>query len=272
MRQKIIAICTALTLLTAVMAPVAADAASYTISVSTQSALNKTSAAADKTQSARIASLQGELTTLLQSEDQWNARILSLHTKNEETLPGLRKQIQQIGLAERSRLEQLVTQTKAKYQPLFRTYTTLNDRIQAAKALKNKELNALLRIQADSMKTAVQLARAEIRTKEEALRAWKSKTAETVKKARNTLKDMVPIKVQIRAEKSVLSSLKKQIPTASRNLTDAVKATDAKRTIDALSSLSTIIRDITAHQQKIHTHEQKISDVLSRAKSQIAAK
>jgi len=272
MRHKVIVLCTTLSLMTAAMAPVAADAASYTIPVSTQSLLTKTNAAADKTQSARITSLQGDLTTLLKSEDQWNERILSLHTKNGETLPALRKQIQQIGLAERNRLEQLVAQTKAKYQPLFQSYSALNDRIQAVKALKNKELNALLRIQADSMKAAVQLARADIRSKEASLRDWKNKTAETAKKVRNTLTDMDPIKVQIRAEKSILSSLKKQIPTASRNLTDAAKATDAKRTIDALTSLTAIIRDITAHQQKIYAHEQKINDVISRAQSQIPAK
>ncbi|MFD0616013.1 hypothetical protein ACFQZR_00970 [Paenibacillus sp. GCM10027629] len=272
MRQKMIALCTTLSLITAAIAPAAAQAASYSIPVSTQSLLNKTNEAADKTQSARLSSLQGDLAALLKSEDQWNERILSLHTQNEETLPSLRQQIQQIGLSERSRLEQLVTQTKAKYQPLFQSYTTLNDRIQAARALKNKELNALLRIQADSMKAAVQLARADIRAKEEVLRAWKSKTAETVKKVRSTLKDMDPIKVQIRAEKSILSSLKKQIPTASRNLTDAVKVTDAKRSIDALTSLTTIIRDINAHQQKIIIYEQKISDILSRVKSQIPVK
>lgn len=271
MKKTWITVLGILTLALILASPNAAWAGSYTMSATAQSALNKAIAAADKSQAERITELHRTLLTNLSQEDQWNTQILTLHTKNEEMLPQLRKQIQQIGASERTRLELQVTQTKEKYKPLFASYTALNQRIQAVKPLKNKELNALLRIQADGMKAAIQLARLDIQTKENALKTFKAKTADTVKKIRGTLTDIEPIKVQIRAEKTIISSLKKQISMASKNLNDATKKFDAQRTGDALSSLGSIIRDISAHQQKTYTYEQKINDVLMKAKSQIPA-
>ncbi|OPA76188.1 hypothetical protein BVG16_18445 [Paenibacillus selenitireducens] len=260
-----------LTLAFMLAVPNAAWAGSYTLSVSAQSSLDKTIAAADKAQADRIKDFYRTLLANLSQEDQWNTQILTLHTKNEEALSQLCKQIQQIGASERTRLELQVTQTKEKYKPLFASYTALNQRIQAVKPLKSKELNALLQIQADSMKAALQMARLDIQTKERALKTFKTKTADTIKRIRGILADIEPIKVQIRAEKTMISSVKKQISMASKNLTDAMKKNDATRTGDALSSLSSIIREITVHQQKTYTLEQKIANVLTKAKSQFSA-
>lgn len=261
-----------ITLMLYTVAPTAITAASLELSASMKTALGKMTAAADSSLKGKINTLYSDLLNLQEQDQNWDARIKTLHYKNEETLIVLRRQIKQIDADKLNKLEIQVNQTRDRYKPLFALYTSLNKQIAAAKPLKNKVLNAMLRLQADSMKTVYQLARQDIRTKENALKAAKDSAAKTIKKIRETLADIDPINVQIKAERSATNTPRKRVSTEWINFKYAVKKSDAKSTLDSLTTLVPLSHQIVYQKQKIHTLEKKISDTILKAKAQIPSK
>ncbi|MBW7456585.1 hypothetical protein K0U00_21330, partial [Paenibacillus sepulcri] len=181
----------------------------------------------------------------------------------------VRKQITAINAVKRSQLEAQVKQTRDKYEPLFTMYTALNKQISAARALNSKTYSSILRSQADIVQSAVQLARADIKIKESALKAVKDSTSQTAKKIRATLDEADPLRARISAEKSAMSTPKKLITEFGKNLNQAIKQKSASGVLASLNSMVTTARQLGEQNKKILDLEKKVSDVIAKAKGQI---
>jgi len=252
-----------------IAAPTAMMSAPAQLSNTAKSKLEKVISNADT----KVASsLRHQYSTLLKSqeqEQQWDENIKDVHFKNEETLISVRKQIRLIDSAKLSKLESQVKQTKDQYKPLFDSYTALNKQIKAARLIKNKKLNSFLRTQADIMMIAVQLARQDIRTKEELFKTAKDSKAKTLKRLRSNLSDIDPIKVKIKSEKSRMSKTKQRFTSEWKKLNEAIKKSDPKSIMNTLTSLVTTLRQINEQQAKIYAHEKSIQTIVLGVKSQI---
>lgn len=258
-----------LLLVCTMLTPSSAEAAAVELSAPIQASFNKTVASADSSTAAKLNALYKELGTLLEQDRNSETKIKALHYRNEEALIALRKQIREMDAGKLDKLSTQVLQTKNKYEPLFTRYTAANKQITVAKPLKNKLLNSLLRAQADALKLSVQLARQDIRSKEDALRTAKTATALKIKNARNTLATIDPLKVQIKAQRSAASLPRKSLSPVWTNFKYAIKQGEAKSTLDSLSTLVRLSRQIMDQQNKIDALEIKISEIITRLKAQI---
>lgn len=267
--QRMTAFLATLTLALAALAPAVA-AASFELSATAKSNLAKLIAGADKTQASRLTKLNGELQSLQNQDQSLDAKIRAVHYRNEEDLVVLRKQIKEIDAEKVNKLQQQVKQAKSRYQPLFDSYAALNKQIAAARRLNNKTLNALLRTQADAMKIAVQAARQDIRNKEQALKNAKDQAAKKKKKMNDTLAGFNPVQVQLKAQRSKVASTKKLVASAIKNANQATKGT-AKNAADSLSSLVAVSRQLVEQKQRNADLEQKASDIIAKARTQLKA-
>ncbi|MDF2958358.1 MAG: hypothetical protein K0S39_93 [Paenibacillus sp.] len=245
-----------------------ATAAATEITASIQSSLDKTIADSDPAQADKIRSQYNEFLALRKQGEDLDVQIKTLHSNNKETLSGLSKQIKQIDEAKLDELEAAVSLTRERYKPLFSHYTTLNKQITAARMMKNKELSSLLRFKAGLLKITVKLARIDIEAKEDALKAAKTLTAQTVKKIRSNLTDIEPLNTQIKAKQSAVRTIETSVTPVWNTFKQGVKKKDAKSVLDTLKSLVSLSREINEEKQKVFNLETEISGILSAVKAQ----
>jgi hypothetical protein len=243
------------------------SAATVELTVPVKLSFDKAVTAADKQTADKLTSLYGELGTLLKQDKDAEATIKALHYRNEEATIALRKQIRLIDSDKLSKLTAQVRTTKERYQPLFDAYASANKQIAIAKPLKNKTLNALLRTQADALKLSVQYAREDIRSKEAALASAKKATSSTIAAARDSLSAIDPVKVQIKAQRSAASLPRGSLSPVWTNFKYAIKKSETKGTLDSLSTLVMLSRQIVEQQRKIYALEEKIASVISQTKA-----
>jgi len=251
------------------LSPSPASASTYGLTSSNKTALDKLIAASDQTTARKLEQQYKDVLARQSEEAGWDTRIRELHYANEERIAKLRTAIRQIGDSKIRQLEQQVQQTKARYKPLLDTQTVLNRQIAAAKPLKDKELNKALKVQADQLRWAVQLARDDIRAREQALKQAKAEKTKTTKKLRDMLAGVDPIKVQIRSAKSTISALKKQAASGWQEANQAIRKRDASGASRSLASLVTITRQLAADKQKQHGLETKISELITRVEREM---
>ncbi|MFD0696471.1 hypothetical protein ACFQZT_20605 [Paenibacillus sp. GCM10027628] len=259
-------------LLTALMSAIpvtVAAAASLEMTPALQASLDKTIANTSQAQGSKIKSQVNEFLTLQNQDQDWEAKISALHKENEEKEAALNKQIKEIDAAKLDKLEADTIQARERYKPLFSRYTELNKQIEATKLLKNKDLSSILRFQASAMRIPVQLARLDIKAKEDALRDAKDKASKLMKKIRGTLVDIDPINVQIKAKKSAIKDIESSQTPLWSLFKQAVKKGDAPGVLSSLSPLISLSRQIAPERQKIIKLEGKISDILAIAKAQL---
>ncbi|BBH22912.1 hypothetical protein Back11_42570 [Paenibacillus baekrokdamisoli] len=255
-----------LALVIAIAAPTALSAASMEISASLKTAWDKMIEKADSTTKVKLNVLYNDFTTLQQQEQSIDEQIKTNHYANEQAELALRKQIKLIDAAKIQQLEKDVTAIRERYKPLFASYAALNQQITAARLLKDKDLNALLRSQADLMKIAVQLARQEIKTKEAALKAAKAQVAQKTKVIRAALAEADPLQIEIRAQKSAISATKKRASASWTSFTQAVRKAEASTTLGSFSSVVSDYRMINTQKQNVLTLEKRVNDKIVKAK------
>lgn len=252
-----------------IIAPTVVLAAPAQLSATAKSALEKVISNTD----AKVASsLRLQYSSLLTAQEQelvWDAKVKTLHYQNEEALIIILKQIKLMDSDKLNKLDTQVKQTKERYKPLFDSYTSLNQQIKVARILKNKKLNSLLRSQADVMKIAVQLARQDIRNKEDLFIKAKDTKAKAVMKLRSALSDIDPIKVKIKSERSRIDKPKQRFNSEWKTLNSSLKKGDAKSILNALSSLIVIAKQVNEHKVTIYGYEKKINDILLSVKARI---
>lgn len=249
--------------------PTAVSAASIELTAAQKASLDKTMASADRSQADRIQSLYNELQSLQNQDQEWDDRIKVLHTSNRETSAGIAKQIKQIDEAGLDKLEAELAEAKERYKPLFAQYTSLNKQIDAARAAGNKDLSAVLQLHANILKIPIKLARMNIEAKLNAWQTVKKGTATKVKKIRGMLDDADPLQEQIKAKNSAIRTIETGAAPVWKAFKEAAKKGDPSGVQNTLASLVSLSRQIHEEKQKVHQLETKISEILSKAGSQI---
>lgn len=234
-----------------------------------QDQVNKTATAAGGTLQSRLTKQYNDFKTNYGQLTKWDNQISTLHYENEAQVTAVRKQIKEIDSVSINKLELLVKESKAKYQPLFDSYSSLNRQVAAAKKLKDKTLYKLLSAQSDVLKTAVAIARQDIKKKEHTLTTAKKTKSEKAKKVRNILSEIDPMKSKIKAEKSTMSGQVKLLSTEWTNFKSAIKKDDFNRASDALSRLLTLCTSVNKNKQNIYNMEVSISNVIKRSKTSL---
>lgn len=265
---RIVAFMLALMLLGAI-SPLTAASAAIELPASGKAALDKTVAAASSAQKTAINKLWQEVASAQQKEQTLDSSIKSLQFRSEEELIDLRKKIKLIDADKIRKLEKQVQAVKERYKPLFSLYTSLNQQIAAAKGLKNKNLNALLRAQADTMKLAVHVARQEIKSQENQLASAKNAAKAAKKRIQETLSGMDALKVRIKAARSGASSSKKRIVPELKAFKQAIKKTNVQGTLVSLTAMANHSHQVVAHKQTILNLENQISVIITKAKAQL---
>lgn len=249
--------------------PAALHAASAELSATAKAAFDKMVAAAGQTQADKLKQLYQELLQLETAEREWQEKTKRLHYDNAEALTVIRQQLKRVHEEKLKRLDSQVRQAKKQYQPLFDAYSALNKQASAVKPMKNKQLNAALRLQQNGMKPLVQTAREDIRRREAALKSAKQARTDAVKRIRHTLSAIDTVKVQIRRAKSSSGTHKSRLSAARSTLTQAARKGDASASLKALTSMTASSRQRNERSRQVFQLEQKIGDIIQKARKQI---
>ncbi|EXX87797.1 hypothetical protein BG53_02400 [Paenibacillus darwinianus] len=246
----------------------AADAA-VKLTPTAEAAFGRLAAETGPATRATMKALMGELTALHAEDIRWEEKAKSLRFKNEEALGLLRKAISRIGADQAGRLEEEAKQARARYKPLFDYYRSLNRQMTVARALGGGETASMLRARANGVKLAVQLARQDIRTKEEKLRAAKQEAAKTKARIRGTLAAIDPLKVRLKAVRGAIARHKQSLSDPLDSFKQAVKKKDAAGTTVALSKLVAVSRQITERKRAGYELESRIGVIIQQATAQL---
>lgn len=245
-------------------------AASMQWSPSQQTAIERATAA-DSALRSKLEALYSSFTSLQSQLQQLDQSISTVHYKNEETQSALTKQIKTIDADKIAKLEQAVKAAKDKYKPLLSMYAALNQQISTAGKLKNKQLSSALKAQADTMKIAVQIAKADIQNKEQALSAAKTQKTTSQKKIRTLLGSADPLRTKIKAEKSTATILNKNVSPLWKSVTQSIRVGDAKKINTDLNNLVNQLKQLQVQKQKILALENQIGSILQNAKAQLTS-
>lgn len=258
-------------LLLAVFFSTAAGAASRELSATQNKAFDKMTAAAGRTLETKLNKQYGDWLALQQQDRNRDAEIKALQQTNDEALKMMRQQIMRIDAEQNERLKKQVDDAKTRYKPLLEQYASVNRQMAALKPLQSKTLNTMLRLQADSLKIPVQLAKQEIKAKENALKTAKADTSAKQKKVRDILKEIEPIEEKIKIEKSAASEAKKLLEVDWKAFTPLIKQGDADGSTKSLAGLLSGLNRIVGHKNNQYKLEKNISAIIEKARKQIPA-
>lgn len=270
--QKLKLLVSLFIILLIVSSPITALAASFDFTITAKTAFDKMTAAANKTTADKLTQQYAELKNLQKQDINWDTTINELHYQNEEAVLLARKKIKEIDAPKLLKLAAEVEQAKKKYDPLFNTYDTLNQQLKVARSIKNKTLISLLAPQVETVKVAVQVAKLDIRNKEAIYRTAKEETANAMKKTKDILAGIDPLKVKIKAEKGSVSSTKKHFSTEVNVINQVARKGDSTATLSSFIRLISLQRQIIAQKQKMYAYEQQIATVIVKTNAQIAGK
>jgi hypothetical protein len=254
MFKKIVLLLLSITITLATIVPTPMSAASIELTAAAKTAFDKTSAGAGPVLEAKLNYQYNSFLTLQEQDQSLDERIKATHYSNEETLIALRKQVRQINAEKINQLEIKLKQTKDLYSPLFTVYNSLN---------------TFFGSQSDSTKAAVQLARLDIKLKKDTLDKLKDTTSKKIKLIRDILDEIDPITVQIKKERSAISTPKSRIPSVWDSFKQALRNNEAKNALDSITDLVSLMNKIIEQKQKIYNLELRIKDIQLRAKAQI---
>lgn len=235
-----------------------------------KAAFDRTTAAAEPARATKLADGLREFEELRKSAADWDRKTSELHYRSEEALIAARKKAGKFDEAKVAKLKLQVDQAKERYKPLFDLYRSVNSQLEIARKVKNKTLTSALRAQADAMKITVQLARQDIRGKDDDYQTAKKAAAAKTKKVRDTLSAIAPLQVQIRAAKSALGAPKESRWTVWKSFVQALNKKDGKTAADLLASVNSLSRQIVERQIKIHELESRIDGIIRTAEAQLA--
>lgn len=272
MRGKAFSAILILVLLSVSVMSSTAAASSVKLTTAAQTTLGKLLTEAGSQMKEKLQAQSVSLVVWQASEDALDKQIQTLHDNNGTALAAVRERIKVIDAEKLKKLTQDVAAAKERYKPLFSLYTSLNAQIKDAKALKLKTLAAMLQAQADGLKPAVAIARADIRAREDVLRVAKATTTSKVKHLRTMLTDIDPLRDQIKSVQAVVSGTKKNIPPVITTMNTAMKDNSLEGTLQSLTTLVSLSRSIVEQKQRVSSFESRISGIISSVSAQIPGK
>jgi hypothetical protein len=247
----------------------AASAAEFSPSV--RKAYDKVVGSAAGTLQSELKAQDERLQAMQEQDRKLDADITGIHRTNEELLKSIQARTKTAEQERIAKLSQTVTETKAKYKPLFTLQTALNTQLTAAKKLKNKTLTAALEDQIDTVKAAALLAREDIRYKESLYTKGKADKNKKSKEIRTILEDIDGIKDRVQTAKSTSVQTGKQITSGLKSLASIAKQGDGQRTLTSVSSLVALTDQLLNQKSAVISLENKVRSVLDKAEAALAA-
>ncbi|KAA8783199.1 hypothetical protein EC604_04980 [Paenibacillus amylolyticus] len=205
----------------------------------------------------------------ISQKEMWEQKIKQLHTASATELVQLRKAIRNTDAAKLAALQQTVELTQARYEALFKLYSSLNKQLSAAKSLQSKEWSSAIRTQAETLKPLVQLAREDIRVKKRSLAEARKRKNNEVKRLRTMLNGTNAVKKQIQTAKKQVSLSRERYTDALRNFKQSLKKGEPVRVLSTLNALVSSAERWTVASQHIHTLEQKVSAIYVKVSEEI---
>ncbi|MDT0121203.1 hypothetical protein Q9R46_01000 [Paenibacillus sp. RRE4] len=205
----------------------------------------------------------------ISQKETWEQKAKQLHTASAAELVQLRKAISNTDGAKLAALQKAVELTQARYEPLFKLYSSLNKQLSAAKALQSKEWSSAIRTQADTLKPLVQLAREDIRTKKLSLAEARKRKNNEVKRLRTMLNGTNAVKKQIQTAKKQVSLSRERYSDALRNFKQSLKKGEPVRVLSTLNALVSSAERWTVASEHVHTLEQKVSAIYVKVSKEI---
>lgn len=252
--------------------PPAASAASIEVTDALKKSFDRTAAAADPALRTRLEAQYAKLLTARSQRENWENTVKKAHYANDEQEAAIRRSLREVDANKLKELERQIEQAKRAAEPIDQLYASVNRMADLARSAGQKELAKQYRSRAEAIKPAVQLARQEIRRKQDALKAAKKARTDKVNRIRTVLAEREKLDARIKAERTALTSPSRRIGEEWKNFKAAVKAQDAARTSSALSKLIADHETIVNVHQRIHNHERSIGAVLDRASAMLAAR
>lgn len=254
------------------LVPGAASAASVSLSQTAKAALDKHIASAPATTKDKLSAESASLQSYQRQEASLDDQYSTLHSNNAKALDTLNKRIKLIDAEKLNRMANELNATRADYEPLFALYTTINKRVADARKWKLKELSSILSRQAEALKPAVQLARADIRIQQEALAAAKAAAAKKIKTLKTSLTAIDPQHAQTRVALASVSGTKKSIPGVVKTLNACVKSGSYGGSLQSLTTLAALSKNIVDQKSRVIGHENRITAIIASVGAQVPVK
>lgn len=245
------------------------EAAGFELSITGKKMLAQTKTSSATSIAQALAKQEANLASLQQKDTSLSQQSSAIYYENKEAEARLRTRLQQHQADKIATLNQDVTSTKKRYEPLFTLYSSLTKELALARKIKNKELTAAVKAQVDTTKVAVTLAKEDIRRKQDKLTAAKKTRDEAVKKVKNSLAQQDPVKVQIKSMKSNMSAAKKRYTAEMKNFNVIVKKKEGAAVLASLTKLATIAGEIVAQKESIISLETKVKQIIAGAGKQL---
>ncbi|MGU3472096.1 hypothetical protein ACLBWT_13235 [Paenibacillus sp. D51F] len=252
-------------------APSPAAAASLAVSSAAKSAFERTAAAAAAPAAARLNAHYGAYVSLTAQLEEVSLRAAELHLRNGQDAAAIRKSIPSIDTDRVAKQEAAVKKARSAYEPLYAAYTAMNHQASAASKYGSKELAKLARMQADTMKAAVQLARQQIRIQEDQLKAVRAERTRKMNAARKTLGGMDEFSLAIRSRQSAAKVPESAAAAALKDFGAAARKSDAAVVEKSLEMMNGYAKQLLAHKQAIVDLELRSASVAADVKKQLAA-
>lgn len=248
-----------------------ASAASVSLSNAAQTALAKHIAAAPADMKNKLNAQSSSLQSYQKQETLLDEQYKTLHSNNGKALDALNKRIKLVDAEKLKRMTNELAAQRGRYKPLFDQYTAINKNVSNARSLKLKPLVSLLSGQAEMLKPAVQLARADIRIREQALSEAKAATAKKIKALKASLAPIDSLRAQSKNALSSVSGMKKGIPGTVKTLNACVKSGSFSGTLQALNALASVSQSIVANKSRVIEYENKIKAIIAQVGAQTPA-
>lgn len=216
-----------------------------------------------------INALHNNYTSLQDTLKNDSLKIQKLRKVNNDDLKSINLLILSIDEPLLTRLRAEAAAIQNKHAPLLKQYSELGKQSTAAKKAKDLKTATILDLKRNKLKSAVMLARAEVKTKTDALAAARKLTATKTKPAKDALVIVTTLKKQIAVENKNVSAAQKVRSEADKQYKIAVKQGDAISAATEMRISYEQMLQIHAMQQTLYSWEQKISVALRTAESKL---
>ncbi|WP_058301216.1 hypothetical protein [Gorillibacterium timonense] len=251
-------------------APKSAEAVAE-LTPTVQAAFEKLAAGADPQTAGKLRSRYKEYAQEQEKERAADGEIKAVRSKADEARLSVNKRMKEWDAEKLARLEKQAKELKEKRQPLFDSYTRLNQQLSLAKSLKSKPAIALAQAQVDALKIPVQLAREEIRRKDKEWKDAKDARTAHLKKVRAVLAETEPLGLKLKNERSSATAAGKIVTAEMKVFSAAVRKADGSGALASLNRLVPAARDTVSIKSRILELERKKAAVIERASALLPA-
>ncbi|WP_028559411.1 hypothetical protein [Paenibacillus pinihumi] len=245
--------------------PLPASAASLQLGSSVQSRLDAALEGADTPSKSNIQQQYSKLVQLQRQDTDWEARTKSIQNQNESAIHNVRTRMKELDRVKIEKLDTQARQTRQRYQPLFTLHSTLNQQAKSARTKGDKELAKKLASRASDLQLAVQLARQDIKLKDNALKAAKTAKSRSAAAIRKILSETDAVKIQMKQSRNAISTTKKSLSTEWKSFNQRVKSKDTTGISRSLATLNAQSQQIVSLRQQLFQLEQKNSSIIAKA-------